>query len=256
MTFPPAAPHGPVHPSTPQRPAPGTDLAADLGAALSFAGRSLLRNPVPFLVSGLVYSLVMLVIIGGGTIGGVVLMVTRLDAMTDGPGVPDQLPLGELALLYGIVFGAVLLAMPFALLWQSGSARAAETILEGGRPTIGAALAGPMRVILTALLVGAIVLVGTLLCYLPGLAAAVLLMFSVPAAARGASPVAALSESVALVRANLGTAIVAYLVLGVISSIAGSLIIGLFVAVPFMLLFEVGMYERLNGRSLPEPARA
>ncbi|GAA4529905.1 hypothetical protein GCM10023160_29920 [Brachybacterium paraconglomeratum] len=57
-------------------------------------------------------------------------------------------------------------------------------------------------------------------------------------------------------RANLGTAIVAYLVLSVISSIGATIVVGLLVLTPFIVLFEVGMYERLRGRELPEPARA
>lgn len=249
-------PSPPHDPSTPAAAAPGTDLAADLGAALSFSGHALLRNPVPFLIAGLVYCVVMLVVVGGGLVAAIAVMVSRLSEMSPGSSAPDELPLGEMLLFYAVFFAVALLAVPFMLLWQSGSARAAETILGGGRPTIGAAMIGPLRTLLTALLVSVVVGVGMLLCYLPGLAAAVLLMFAIPAAARGASPLAAATESVALVRANLGTSIISYLVIGVISSIAGTLIIGLIVAIPFILLFEVGLYERLNGRSLPEPARA
>ncbi|WP_262425773.1 hypothetical protein [Brachybacterium sp. Z12] len=83
---------------------------------------------------------------------------------------------------------AASLAMPFSLLWQSGAARAAEIVREGGRPSIGQAMIGPMRIVLTVLLYGAIVFLGMLLFYIPDLIAAVLFMFAVPAALRGASP--------------------------------------------------------------------
>lgn len=233
-------------------PAPGTDLAADLGAALSFSGVALLRNPVTYLVSGLIYCAIYLLIIGGGFVGGIAAMIA---VMGDPYSSDSDELLGVLA-LYGVLLAAMLVAMPFALVWQSGSARAAEIVREGGRPTLGQAMVGPMRVILTALLYGAIVLVGMLLLYIPGLIAAVLFMFSVPAAIRGASPVEALKESFTLVKNNLGTAIVGYLVLMVAASIGSTIIVGVLVLTPFMMLFELGLYERLNGRRLPEPAKA
>ncbi|MGY5764071.1 hypothetical protein ACXET9_02575 [Brachybacterium sp. DNPG3] len=232
-------------------PKPGTDLAADLGAALSFAGRALLRNPVTYLVVGAIYFVVIMVISAGAVAAGVGYMLSQADALTG-----DEPPIGMLLVMYAIVFGIVLLAVPVSLLWESGSGRAAEIVLEGGRPSIGQAMVGPGRIILTALLVGLITGVGTLLLYIPGLIASVLMFYAIPAAARGASPVAAVKESFALARANLGTTIVAWLILNVISSVAGGLIIGIVVALPFIILFQLGMYERISGRALPEPAMA
>ncbi|WP_114855486.1 hypothetical protein [Brachybacterium sp. YJGR34] len=234
---------------------PGTDLSSDLGAALRFAGTGLLRSPVPFLVAGLVYSVVMLLVIGGGVAVAMVVLFSRLQE-SGALDASETVPWTEMLLFYAVTAAIALLAVPFTILWQSGSARAAETLLEGRRPGIGQAMIGPGRVLLTALLVLVIVGVGLLLCYLPGLVAGVLLMYAIPAAARGASPLAALAESVALARANLGTTIVAWLLIGVASSIASAVVVGLVVAIPFIVLFEVGMYERLNGRHLPEPAAA
>lgn len=232
-------------------PAPGQDLGSDLGAALKFAGNALLRNWVPFLVAGLIYGAIATVILIGGFAGGFAAMLPAMETA----GASDEVPVGTLLLFYAIFFGAGLLTVPFGLLWQSGSVRSAEIILEGGRPSIGQALIGPFRVILTALLVGAITFVGFLLFYIPGLIAAVMLMFAIPAAARGASPFAAVKESFSLVKNNLGTSIVAYLVISVISSVAGMLIISIIALIPFVVLFEFGMYERLNRRELPDPAK-
>ena len=232
-------------------PAPGTDLAADLGAALRFAGTALLRNPVSYLVVGFIYCAIYTVIIVGGMIGATAAMFSRTDQWTSG-----YVPVVELVLFYAIMLGAMVLLIPFSLMWQSASGRAAEIVLQGGRPTIGQALVGPWRIVLTSLLYGLIVAVGMLLFYIPGLIAAVLFMFAIPASARGAAPVAALKESYALVRANLGTAIVAYLVLSVILSIGATIVVGILVMTPFIVLFELGMYERLRGHELPEPARA
>lgn len=251
----PGDPHGrpsPAGPADPGKPAPGQDLGADLGSALKFAGDSLLRNWVPFLIAGLIYSAIATVLVLAGIVGGFFATLPMMEDMgpTDEPGV------GAVLVLYAIVLGAMLLTVPFMLLWQSGTARASEVILDGGRPRIGQALVGPLRIILTALLVGVITFVGFLLFYIPGLIASVMLMFAIPAAARGASPVAAIKESAALVRANLATAIITYLVISAIGSIAGMFVITIIALIPFLILFEIGMFERLNGRRLPEPAKA
>lgn len=241
-----------LRPSPTPRPAPGTDLAADLGAALTFAGTALLRNPVVYLVSGAIYTALLLIIVLGGTIGGGIVAFSGSDMWTN----PEEFPLTEILIFYGFMLAATVLAYPFSLLWQSGAGRAGEIILEGGRPTLGQALVGPMRIILTALLYVALTVVGMLVCYIPGLIASVLFMFAIPAAARGASPIEALKESASLVRANLGTAIVAYLVLTVVMSIGITVVVGVLVMTPFIVLFELGMYERLKGRQLPLIAKA
>lgn len=248
----------PPQPSLPQggpgqfpTPAPGTDLGSDLGASLRFAWNALLRNWVPFLIAGLIYSVVLGVILIGGMIGGMIGMFSSMDTTsTEDPS------LGALLLFYAIAFGAALVCAPFSLLWQSGSAASAVVIADGGRPTLGQALIGPFRIILTALLVGLICGVGMILLYIPGIIASVLLMFAIPAAARGASPVEALKQSVSLVRNNLGTSIVALLVVSGITMVASFVVVSLIALVPFMMLVQVALFERLNGRELPEPARA
>ncbi|WP_422116777.1 hypothetical protein [Brachybacterium sp. UNK5269] len=236
----------------PARPAPGTDLGADLGAALTFTGRVLLRNPAAYLLSALIFSvLIFLIILAAVLAGGF-----TIAAMAESAGYTDEPSFADLALVYAIILGISALAAPLSVLWQSGAARAGVMVLDGGRPSVGQALAGPLRVILTTLLTGAIIAVGTLLLYVPGLIAAVLLFYAVPASARGASPIAALAQSARLAKAKLGTTIVAYLVMMVLSSVAGLLPILLLALIPFYVLFQLGMYERVSGRALPEPARA
>lgn len=232
---------------------PDSDLGADLGAALSFAGHALLRNPVTYLVSGFIFCVIYLVIAGGGLVGGFFAMFS---VMGGGTEASDAEAFTGMLAFYGVFLAATLLMMPFALLWQSGAARAAEVVRDGGRPTIGQAMVGPMRVVLTALLYGVTVVVGLLILYIPGLIAAVVFMFAIPAALRGASPMEAMKESLALVKTNLGTAIVSYLVITVITSAASMVVLPVLVLTPFIMLFELGLYERLNGRRLPEPASA
>lgn len=240
----------PVSGQTGIGPQPGTDLASDLGAAFSFAGRAMLRNPVTYLVSGIIYGILIVVVTAIAIAAGLGYLFSQSDAMAS-----DELPLSVL-IIYMLIIGAILLLLvPIVLFWESGAGRAAEIVREGGRPSIGQAMIGPGRVMLTALLVGLIVSVASLLLYIPGLIASVLLFYAIPAAVRGASPVEAIKQSVSLARANLGTTIVAWLVMSVASSIAGSIIIGIVIAIPFSILFQLGMHERVSGRSLPEPAR-
>ncbi|MGO2995352.1 MAG: hypothetical protein ACTIII_10965 [Brachybacterium alimentarium] len=266
------APHGPGQPAAPgsapnanapwgqapaaggpvSGPAPGSDLGADLGGALQFAGNALLRNPVAFLIAGLIYSVVAFVLIAAAMGVGFVVMIPQFEQTAPS----DTADLGAILTFYGIVLVGALLTVPVTLLWQTGSARAGGLILDGGRPSIGQAMAGPMRIFLTALLVGVIIVVGTILLYIPGLIATVMLMFAIPAAVRGASPGAAIKESFTLAKNNLGTTIVTYLVLTVITSVASMLVITVIALVPFAVLLQLGMYERLSGRALPEPARA
>src|SRR5699024_12000169 len=104
---------------------------------------------------------------------------------------------------------------------------------------------GPGRVSLTALLVVVLVVIGTFLLSLPGIIAGVFLMYAIPAAVRGASPVAALKESVALARAHLGTTVVGYLALMVASYAGSMVVIGMIAAIPFGVLLQLALYERL-----------
>lgn len=239
-------------PADPAQPRPGTDLGADLGASLSFAWTAFARNAVPFVGASLIWSVLVLLLIGGGIAGAVAVAVQDAAAMT-----PEGEPsVGTILTIYAIIFGVALLSAPFSLLWQSGAARGAEEIIEGRRPTLGRAMVGPMRVILTALLVAVITNIGMALCILPGYAAAIFLMLAVPAAAAGASPIAAIKESFALVKANFVTVLVCWLVMGAILSVMGMLLLPLVAAVPLAVLFEVGLYHRLRGRELPEPRSA
>lgn len=233
-------------------PAPGTDLASDLGQSLRFAGVTLLRNPVAYLLTGVIYTVAVFVVTGIAVATAMVVLFSRSEQWAG----RSEPPASELLILYAIIFGISLLAVPLTLLWQAGSGRSGHVVLEGGRPSIGQTLVGPMRIIATVLLVGVMSLIGTLLLIIPGLIVAVLMFYAIPAAARGASPIEAIRKSFTLATSNLGTTIVAWLVMGVISSISGMVVVTALIMVPFMILFQLGMYERVEGRHLTEPAQS
>lgn len=239
-----------------QDPAPGTDMGTDLKAALDFAWKGLTRNPVPFLVSGGVYFLLVVIIGLSAFVVPLFVLIGSYATEIESGAVDPVTDLGFILLVYALIILMMLPMAPLMWLWQSGAARSSEIIRAGGRPTIGQAFVGPMRIILTMLLAGAIVFVGLLLFYIPGLIAAVLLSWAMPAAARGAGPVEAVKQSAALVKGNLGTTIVASLVIGGIGYLASFLILPIIALLTFSCLYQMGVFERLNGRELPEPAAA
>ena len=240
------------HPAPVPVAAPGTDAASDLGAALKFAGNALLRNPAAYLVSSGVYFAVLVLISIIAVVVPMVFLVGMLVETTN----PESAAVGALLIFYAAVLVLMLPLAPLMWLWQTGAARAAAVVADGGRPTIGQAFVGPWRILLTVILVSAITFVGALLFYIPGLIAAVLLYYALPAAARGASPVEAVKESFEMVRANLGATLLAWLVVGAISSVASLFVLPVLLVIPFSLLLQLGMYERLKGRELVEPAQA
>ncbi|WP_152351627.1 hypothetical protein [Brachybacterium subflavum] len=233
-------------------PAPGTDLGADLGASISWMWSAFARNVAAFLVPAIVWSLAVLVIVGVATGIGIAVMVGM---MQDSPA-SDEVPAGAILAMYGIVLAALPFAGIVSILWQSGAARAAETVRTGERPSLGSSFVGAGRVVLTALLVGIMIAIGMILLYIPGLILAVLSFYAIPAAARGASPGAAIKESFALVRGHLGITVLAYVIFMAASSIAGMIVVGSVLLVPLLVLFQFGLYERVSGRALAEPARA
>jgi hypothetical protein len=241
-----------AQPSGATGPAPGTDLATDLGASISWMWSAFARNVAAFLVPAIVWSVAVLVIIGAATGIGIAVMVGM---MQDAPA-SDEVPAGAIFAVYGIILAALPFAGIVSILWQSGAARAAETVRTGGRPSLGSSFVGAGRVVLTALLVGIMVAIGMILLYIPGLILAVLSFYAIPAAARGASPAAAIKESFALVRGHLGITVLAYVIFMAASSLAGMLVVGSVLLVPLLVLFQFGLYERVSGRALAEPARA
>ncbi|GLI32236.1 MULTISPECIES: hypothetical protein [Brachybacterium] len=233
-------------------PAPGTDLGADLGAGLRFARDAMLRNPVAFIVPGVIYGVLAFVLIIGATILGFVLAAPQIEAAA----YSEDPPLGVFLTIYGLIALGGLASMPLMWFWQSGAVRAGAEVIAGRRPSFGQAMIGTGRILLTMLLVTVIVWVGLVLFYIPGLIASVLLAYALPASARGARPVEAIKESFSLVKNNLVTVIVAALVIAAIGTVAGFLVITLVVIIPFTVLFQQGIYERLSGRELAEPVRA
>ena len=241
----------------PGRPAPGRDLGADLSASMSWAWKTFTRNLGAFAVPAVVYGLIWASLVIAAVVVGMILMFSAMNvdpnaAPGEGVTIDWGRYIGSMAVMYG---GALVASFPL-IFWQTGITRAGRAVIDGRRPGIGEGFSGTGRMLLTALLMTVLTVIGSLLFVIPGMIVAVLGMLAIPAAARGAGPVDAIKESVALVKANLGTAIVTLLVAGAISSAVGMTVVGVLVAMPIQMLMFEALYERLRGNELPEPAAA
>ncbi len=107
-------------------------------------------------------------------------------------------------------------------------------------------------VVITSLISGAIVFVGTLLCFLPGIVASFLLSYALYFVIdKDMAPVDALKASVDLVVKNLGTALVWAIVSFVIIAIGAILCgVGLIVAIPISIIGTAYTYKMLTGQQV------
>jgi uncharacterized membrane protein len=105
------------------------------------------------------------------------------------------------------------------------------------------------NVIITSLIIAILASIGYVLCILPGLAVALLTIFSVLFVIdRNLSPIDAIKASFELVKANLVPVLLTWLALAAIVMV-GAIVcgIGLIVAIPVAALLEVYAYRRLSG---------
>ncbi|WP_148611341.1 hypothetical protein [Nocardioides rubriscoriae] len=107
-------------------------------------------------------------------------------------------------------------------------------------------------VIITSLITGAIVFIGTLLCFLPGIIASFLLSYSLYFVIdKDLSPVDAIKASVDLVTKNLGTALVWAIVAFAITLVGAILCgVGLIVAIPVSIIGTAYTYKLLTGQQV------
>ena len=108
------------------------------------------------------------------------------------------------------------------------------------------------NVVVTSLLVGAGTFVGYLLCFIPGIIFAFLSMYSLFFVVdKKLAPVDAIKASIDLVRNNLGSALIWYLV-AVVIIFVGELLcfVGLLAAIPVALVGTAYTYKKLSGQQV------
>lgn len=150
-----------------------------------------------------------------------------------------------LALLYVVFF-------VYAQVIGAGLIREALAVTEGRQFTT----AGVFKfqnignVIVTSLLVGLGTFVGTILCVIPGIVFGFMSMFSLFFVVdKNLAPVDAIKASFELVKNNVGSTIIWYLVAYVIALVGAILCgVGLLVAIPVILVGTAFTYKKLTGQ--------
>jgi len=247
----PPPPTGPVPPSpygaTPQP-------AWDLGTCINWAWAKFQQNLA--MIAGAVILVVAAVIIeiaGFAVVGAVTSTreykcdyTSTIDCHWEG-GTPFIVTM-ILGLLVGLAIAIVLQIL------AAGMIRGALGVTQGRAFEIGDlfnfAKIGP--VLITAVIVGAIVFVGSILCYLPGIVAGYLLSYSLFFVIdKDMAPMDAVKASFELTKNNLGQTLVWYLVGGLIA-VAGAIAcgIGIVVTIPITLLGTAYTYKKLTGQEV------
>jgi len=220
---PPPPPPGSVPPSS------GGDVpdTLDVGTALSYGWKKFTENAVPLV-------LIALVLIVGLFFGIIVFFI-----------------LARALGLFGVVLGELgLVALGF--IFAVGIYQAGLEITAGRTVVVSEVFKTPHfgNFVACQILVALAVFVGTILCIIPGVAAAILLAFApFYVLDQGQSATQAIRSSYEIVRANLGAVlvllIVSYLVYAVGAFICG---IGALISGPVALLMISYAYRRLNAQ--------
>ena len=133
---------------------------------------------------------------------------------------------------------------------QAGIARASLAITDGRSFTTNDFFTGDQfgNVVVTALLLGLAAGIGFVLCYIPGIIVLFLTQFSMFFVVdKRLQPIEAIRASIKLVTDNLGVVLLFYLLSAVVYIVGFCLVcVGLFVAVPVIIIAQAFLYRRLQ----------
>jgi len=224
----------------------------DLGAALSWSWAKFQANVGQIIIAALALFVAIAVMVGIG-IGLQALLLSGASATYD-PNTGAYDYNGGSGFFAVLIVGALTAALILiaAQVVGAGLIRASLDVTEG-RPFLTSTVfkfdkLGP--VLVTSLIIAGLTFVGTILCYLPGLVVAFFTSYSLHFVLdKGLAPVEAIKASVNLVKDNLGTAIIWYIVGGLIAG-AGAIAcgVGLLVTLPLFLLGSAFTYKHLTGQ--------
>lgn len=234
-------------PVTPPAPAPA---AYSIGDALGYGWRKFSDNAGRIIGYGVLLALPILALYG--LIIGIFISnsTTTTDPITGTTTSTMNMSAGT-GIILTIAYVAVVV---LALLVTIGVVRATVRILDGQAFGLGDLVSFDRvgTAIVTSILTTLGTLVGLILCILPGIAFAFLANYSVWFVIdKKQSPVTAIKSSIAMVRANLGNAILLTLVV-IAVSIAGELAcgVGLFVALPVTYIAMGYSYRKFSGEDV------
>ncbi|HYG93989.1 MAG TPA: hypothetical protein VD859_10425 [Nocardioides sp.] len=223
----------------------------DLGATVSYGWNKFQQNMAQIIIAALavVVGIIAIAVVGFIIVGAI---TSSGECEFDQFGnleCDDGTPFIVSMILFLLVYFLIFL---FGQIVGAGLIRGALAITEG-RPFQASEVfkfdkIGP--VVVTSLIVGAATFVGLILCYLPGLvimfATSYSLYFVID---KGLAPMDAIKASVNLVKENLSSTLIWYIVGGLIASV-GAIVcgIGLLVTLPIMLIGTAYTYKTLTGQ--------
>lgn len=254
---PPPPPSGGTPPPPPQPPAgPGEPQPYSAGDAFTYGWTKFQANAGQMILAALAIFVGALIIFGVGffLIFGVFAGETECIERDSAYGYCTEYGTSGLGFFGTMVLTSLISAVFFiyAQVVAAGMIRAALNVTDG-QPFRTADVfkfdnIGP--VVITSVLVGAGVAVGSILCYLPGLVfgffASYSLYFLID---QKLDPIAAIKASFSFVNKNLGATIIWYLISLVVGAVGYLLCgIGLLVAVPIIIVGTAYTYRKLNGQ--------
>lgn len=253
----PGEPTPPTPPPAPPPPPPGSAPAGpsdwSVGNALNYGWTKFQANWQPLVIAMVALFVafavvgVLYFIIQGAVIGDVKTTINE-DGSIETSGGGSFVTSLILAAVFTGVFMVASIVVGAMLI------RAALDLTEGKAISTGSILKlpdlGPLLVL--GVIVGGLTVVGTILCYVPGLIIGFLLQFSVHFLLdKGLAPVEAAKASFNLVKDNLGNAIIWYIVALVVGGIgAVACGVGILVTYPIALIGTAYTYKRFTGQQV------
>lgn len=225
----------------------------NVGDALTYGWRKFQDNLAPILLAtvamfGAILVLVVLwVVVQASVLGG-------SSEVTIDPDTGNLETSGGPSLLLSLLLAALFVGALFVVAQVLGAmlVRAGLDVTDGRRLTTAGIFTIPQvgPVLVAALMIGAAVFVGTLLCYLPGLVVGFVTQYTLYFMLdQDLAPLDAIRASVTLVKDNLGTTLLWYVVGGLVGG-AGAILcgVGLLLTLPIALIGTAYTYRTLTGR--------
>jgi len=210
----------------------------DLGAALTYGWNKFQQNMAQIVIAGVA----LFVGIAAVVVVAIVLQTAVVDYDTS---------------FFVILFiNAIMVGLIFVVLQLIGAGiiRGALDITEG-RPFNASTVfkfTNATNVLLTALLIGAGVLVGTVLCYLPGIAFGFISSYAMYFVVdKNMAPVDAIKASFELIKANFGNTLIWYIVSGIVGGLGAILCgIGIIATMPIAIIGTAYTYKMFTGQAV------
>ncbi|WP_182525663.1 hypothetical protein [Nocardioides dongkuii] len=228
--------------------------AWDLGAAFAYGWKKFQENAGQIILAAVALFLAIGVMAAVGI--GLAALLTSPEECTYNTQTMTRDCTGGTGLVLGLVVAAITAALVIlaSLVVGAGLIRGALGITEG-KPFRAAEvfkLDNLGSVLLTSLIIAGLTFVGILLCYLPGIAVAFATSYALYFVIdKGMAPMEAIKASVVLVKDNLGTTFVWYLVGGIVGS-AGAIAcgVGALVTYPLVLIGTAYTYKVLTSQQV------